>query len=305
MKKFQLWPWLALACGCGAFLLRWAQLRLGFEAGTGLPVPGDPWGVVLPLLLAALAILFLVLSRGAPAGVTAEASLGRAFPVEKSLLPLLGGLLWLVSGAFQMMDAGSPEPVESFDSAFAASLSRGAMIAGILTVLSAVCLFCTLSPSPREGRRAEPNAVPLLGAGGGSRGAAGAALPGPLHGPLPPGLLPAPGGADGSLPGALLCRRLRLLRRTEPPLPGGGRLGTGPLPGRGRRRRPLLQALLPGRRPVALRAAAPPCQVPLRKNRMTQAPGGPPPGTFFPSRKNFFGFFRRQGLTFRQSVLLY
>ena len=164
MKKFQLWPWLALAGGCGAFLLRWAQLRLGFEAGTGLPVPGDPWGVVLPLLLAALAILFLVLSRGAPAGVTAEASLGRAFPVEKSLLPLLGGLLWLVSGAFQMMDAGSPEPVESFDSAFAASLSRGAMIAGILTVLSAVCLFCTLSPSPREGRRAEPNAVPLLGA---------------------------------------------------------------------------------------------------------------------------------------------
>ena len=102
--------------------------------------------------------------RGAPAGGTAEASLGRAFPVEKSLLPLLGGLLWLVSGAFQMMDAGSPEPVESFDSSFAASLSRGAMIAGILTVLSAVCLFCTLSPSPREGRRAEPNAVPLLGA---------------------------------------------------------------------------------------------------------------------------------------------
>ena len=164
MKKFQLWPWLALAGGCGAFLLRWAQLRLGFEADTGLPVPGDPWGVVLPLLLAALAILFLALSRGAPAGVTAEASLGRAFPVEKSLLPLLGGLLWLVSGAFQMMDAGSPEPVESFDSAFAASLSRGTMIAGILTVLSAVCLFCTLSPSPREGRRAEPNAVPLLGA---------------------------------------------------------------------------------------------------------------------------------------------
>ena len=164
MKKLQLWPWLALAGGCGAFLLRWAQLRLGFEADTGLPVPGDPWGVVLPLLLAALAILFLALSRGAPAGVTAEASLGRAFPVEKSLLPLLGGLLWLVSGAFQMMDAGSPEPVESFDSSFAASLSRGAMIAGILTVLSAVCLFCTLSPSPREGRRAEPNAVPLLGA---------------------------------------------------------------------------------------------------------------------------------------------
>ena len=304
MKKFQLWPWLALAGGCGAFLLRWAQLRLGFEAGTGLPVPGDPWGVVLPLLLAALAILFLALSRGAPAGVTAEASLGRAFPVEKSLLPLLGGLLWLVSGAFQMMDAGSPEPVESFDSAFAASLSRGAMIAGILTVLSAVCLFCTLSPSPREGRRAEPNAVPLLGA------AAALVVRLVLRYralSMDPSLQAyyLPLVALTVLCLGLLCRRLRLRRRTEPPLPGGGRLGDGPLPGRGRRRRPLLQALLPGRRPVALRAAAPPCQVPLRKNRMTQAPGGPPPGTFFPSRKNFFGFFRRQGLTFRQSVLLY
>ena len=57
MKKYQLWPWLALAGGCGAFLLRWAQLRLGFEADTGLPVPGDPWGVVLPLLLILVAIV--------------------------------------------------------------------------------------------------------------------------------------------------------------------------------------------------------------------------------------------------------
>lgn len=164
MKKFQLWPWLALAGGCGAFLPRWAQLRFGFEADTGLPVPGDPWGVVLPVLLAALAILFLALCRSAPAGVTAKASLGHAFPVEKSILPLLGGLLWLLSGAFQMMAAGSPDEAASFDSAFAASLNRGAMIAGVLTVLSAVCLFCTLFPSSRDGRRAEPSALPLLGA---------------------------------------------------------------------------------------------------------------------------------------------
>ena len=165
MKKFQLWPWLALAGGAGAFLLRWLQLRNGFEAGTGLPVPGDPWGVALPALLLLLAVLFLALSRGAPGGVTAEASLGRAFPAERrSPLPPAAGLLWLLSGAFQLMDASAPDIAASFDSAYALSLARGEMAAGVLTVLAAVCLFCTLSPSAKDGRRAEPSALPLLGA---------------------------------------------------------------------------------------------------------------------------------------------
>ena len=76
MKKYQLWLWLPLAGGCGAFLLRWTQLRDGFEAGTGLPIPGDPWGIALPALLLVLALLFLGLSRGVPGGVREEASLG-------------------------------------------------------------------------------------------------------------------------------------------------------------------------------------------------------------------------------------
>ena len=164
MKKYQLWLWLPLAGGCGAFLLRWTQLRNGFEADTGLPIPGDPWGLALPALLLVLAVLFLGLSRGVPGGVTAEASLGHAFPVEKSILPMLAGLLWLLSGAFQLMAARSPDEAASFDSAFAASLARGNMIAGALTVLSAVCIFSTLTPSAKEGRRAEPNAVLLLAA---------------------------------------------------------------------------------------------------------------------------------------------
>ena len=126
MKKYQLWLWLPLAGGCGAFLLRWTQLRDGFEAGTGLPIPGDPWGIALPALLLVLALLFLGLSRGVPGGVREEASLGRAFPVGK------GGVL--------------------------------PMAAGVLTVLAAVCAFCALCPSARDGRRAEPSAVPLLGA---------------------------------------------------------------------------------------------------------------------------------------------
>ncbi len=165
MKKYQLWLWLPLAGGCGAFLLRWTQLRDGFEAGTGLPIPGDPWGIALPALLLVLALLFLGLSRGVPGGVREEASLGRAFPVGKGgVLPMAAGLLWLLSGAFQLMAARSPDEEAVFDSAFAVSLSRGDMAAGVLTVLAAVCAFCALCPSARDGRRAEPSAVPLLGA---------------------------------------------------------------------------------------------------------------------------------------------
>ena len=163
MKKVSFWPWLALAGGCGAFLLRWMQLRYGFEADTGLVIPGSPWGIALPVLLTGLALLFLALSRGAPGNVTEALPLSRSFPVGKSFLPMAAGLLWLLSGAFELMNARSPEAA-GFVSSLALSLARGSMISGALTVLSAVCLFCVLTPSPRDGRRAEPNAVLLLGA---------------------------------------------------------------------------------------------------------------------------------------------
>ena len=108
MKKVSFWPWLALAGGCGAFLLRWMQLRYGFEADTGLVVPGSPWGIALPVLLTGLALLFLALSRGAPGNVTEALPLSRSFPVGKSFLPMAAGLLWLLSGAFELMNARSP-----------------------------------------------------------------------------------------------------------------------------------------------------------------------------------------------------
>ena len=38
-----------------------------------------------------------------------------------------------------------------------------------LTVLAAVCAFCALCPSARDGRRAEPSALPLLGAAAADR----------------------------------------------------------------------------------------------------------------------------------------
>ena len=165
MKKMSFWPWLALAGGCGAFLLRWLQMRFGFEADTGLAITGSLWGILPPLFLAALAVLALALSRGAPGGAAADASLGRAFPVGgRAILPVLAAVLWLASGALELMGARTAEITAGYGSSFAVSLARGALLCGGLTVLAAVCVLCVLCPSPRDGRRAEPNAVLLLAA---------------------------------------------------------------------------------------------------------------------------------------------
>ena len=43
MKKYAVYPLLALAGGAAAFVLRLAQNRTGFEAATGLPVAGNLW----------------------------------------------------------------------------------------------------------------------------------------------------------------------------------------------------------------------------------------------------------------------
>ena len=54
MKKFKNpWPGMALLGGCCAFCLRQLQQVSGFEADTGLAVPGSPWGILLPAFLAA------------------------------------------------------------------------------------------------------------------------------------------------------------------------------------------------------------------------------------------------------------
>ena len=60
MKKQSFLPLLALVGGVAAFVLRLLQNRTGFEAATGLPVPGNVPGLVLVALLAVLALMFLL-----------------------------------------------------------------------------------------------------------------------------------------------------------------------------------------------------------------------------------------------------
>ena len=47
MKKYICFPLLALVGGGAAFILRLLQRRTGFEADTGLPIPGNPYALLL------------------------------------------------------------------------------------------------------------------------------------------------------------------------------------------------------------------------------------------------------------------
>ena len=66
MKKQSFLPLLALVGGVAAFVLRLLQNRTGFEAATGLPIPGNAPGLALVALLAVLALAFLLLVRRLP-----------------------------------------------------------------------------------------------------------------------------------------------------------------------------------------------------------------------------------------------
>ena len=108
MKKQSFLPLLALVGGVAAFVLRLLQNRTGFEAATGLPIPGNAPGLALVALLAVLALAFLLLVRRLPR----EADPGPAFPEEFSsgsagqvFLPVAGALLMLLSGLADLAEA--------------------------------------------------------------------------------------------------------------------------------------------------------------------------------------------------------
>ena len=61
-KEFSL-PLASVLGGATALVLRLLQLHTGFEAGTGLAIPGNPAGIALVVLLLLLAVLFCALTR--------------------------------------------------------------------------------------------------------------------------------------------------------------------------------------------------------------------------------------------------
>lgn len=178
MKKQLLLPLAAVAGGAAALVLRLLQNKTGFEAGTGLPIPGNVPGLALLVLLAALAAALFLLSRALPREDengpffpedfrTAGAGLV-TLPITGIFLMALSGLLDIAAGAALLGlgagDApGGPDgPVVIFTTwgPDLAVTPRARVLMGALALLAAVCLFppaacCRRRPGVRP-RTANP-----------------------------------------------------------------------------------------------------------------------------------------------------
>ncbi|EOS66020.1 hypothetical protein [Oscillibacter sp. 1-3] len=178
MKKQLLLPLASAAGGAAALVLRLLQNKTGFEAATGLPVPGNAPGTALTALLAVLAAALYLLARLLPA----ETEDGPFFPedfrtVNAALvaLPVVGIFLMAVSGALDIaagaalmnsLEAvGGPDGPSVIWSTWGASSGltftpKARILAGALALIAAVSLFppaacCRRRPGVRP-RTASP-----------------------------------------------------------------------------------------------------------------------------------------------------
>lgn len=155
MKKQLLLPGLAVAGGAAAFALRMVQNLTGFEAETGLAVPGNFAGTVLPILLLAVAGAAILLARKLPKTVE-SLSFPAAFPIREAsalMLPVMGVFLMAISGA---MDGAMGLGI--LPGAFFAP--RTHLLLGLLSIVSAAGLFLGAAACRRE--REDFKAVSLL-----------------------------------------------------------------------------------------------------------------------------------------------
>lgn len=104
MKKFLAIPILAVLSGIAAFVLCLLQNQTGFEAGTGLPVPGSPMGLALIGLLAGTTLIFALLTMLLPKEIDSPDFLSAFSTTSPALLmlPVAGILLMGLSGALDI-----------------------------------------------------------------------------------------------------------------------------------------------------------------------------------------------------------
>lgn len=99
-KRYAL-PLTAALGGAAAWVLRLLQNRTGFEADTGLPIPGDPATLALAALLVLLGIALFLTSRLLPAEKEPGPVLPRNFATDSAVLltlPMCGVFLLGLSG---------------------------------------------------------------------------------------------------------------------------------------------------------------------------------------------------------------
>ena len=155
MRKYIVVPILVLLGGVGAFLMRLAQVRAGFEAFTGLPVAGDPWQYLLPAFLLVLAaLLALAVLRAPEHSQQQPAAFSAAFAAADAAmltLPVMGAFLLLLSG---LLDIAAGLGLRQG----AVALSpRGSLLMGALALCAGGALFLAAAACRRPGsHQAEP-----------------------------------------------------------------------------------------------------------------------------------------------------
>ena len=178
MKTSTLLPSVSVAGGAAAFVLHLLQKRTGFEAATGLPVPGHFAGYALAACFAALAAVLLLLTLrlprdsgegpGFPSGFkTANAAL-LVLPVVGLLLLVLSGLADLYESLtsqnllFQLKTAAGSFAAPEEAAGFA---GKTQLLLGLLTLLGAAALLpAALACRDPESGEAQPfNGTLLLG----------------------------------------------------------------------------------------------------------------------------------------------
>lgn len=169
MTKYNLtFPALALAGGAAAFVLRLLQVRTGFEAETGLPIPGNPWGLALIVLLFLLAAGLALLAWKLPRESTAP-GFPQAFSTTSTgalTVLILGVFLLGASGVldlFSGLRSGVPMPADAYIMTADGISTDGFsaeehLILGLLTLLSAVSLFPAAAACRRPGNHESSDA---------------------------------------------------------------------------------------------------------------------------------------------------
>lgn len=175
MKKYILYPLLALIGGIAAFALRLMQNRTGYESSTGLPTTGNFYAVAVPVLLIAVAVLFLFLVRRLPTerGKTplTFSNYFRSTGAGAPALMVMGAFLWIASGALHILSGfvllntvGSNTALYTTTTGTAVVSPFLSVLVGVLSVLSGVFLFPVISACRYRKHRADTPAK--VGKGG-------------------------------------------------------------------------------------------------------------------------------------------
>lgn len=149
MKKYLLYPAVALAGGAAAVLVRLAQNRTGFEASTGLPVPGNLWARLLVAIFVLLGAVFFLLWRRIPLRADdPSATFSQSFSSTS-----VGLVSVAMAGTVLLGIAGVWETVAGLGlfSDGTAVPDRLHMVLGVMSLLSAVGLFPAVAGCRRSG----------------------------------------------------------------------------------------------------------------------------------------------------------